>query len=347
MSRVDPDLVAVRDLPPGVEEPSDEAVARVWQRIAERPVPRARRWPAPRLWLPIAAAAAVLLVVGAGIAALRPHPEARPATVPQFSSDPAKVAQVFTDLTAAARTATPVRLRAGQLFYYRADEITPSPQDGSLRAGLLEQWITPALKTLYHESDGKPEPGGLLAVRRSQESATYPRPAGADTRPWAKIGDLANGPADPATIRRQALEKWKNQSASDNRKIWEELSQPSGIDPVLPIGHRLALYQVLAGLPVSVAESTVGGRRLVVVRLVEGDEAHDLLFDPSTGRFAGRQRAYVGQGTRQDPVFSPTEVPSEPAVDERRIVPADAVDPGVYLRDLNSFAVVEEVGERP
>lgn len=25
----------------------------------------------------------------------------------------------------------------------------------------------------------------------------------------------------------------------------------------------------------------------------------------------------------------------------------DAVDPGVYLRQLNSFAIVEEVGERP
>lgn len=69
--------------------------------------------------------------------------------------------------------------------------------------------------------------------------------------------------------------------------------------------------------------------------------------EPPTGRFAGRQVAHVGPGRWQDdPMYSPAGGPSSAAA-EWRIVPADAVDPGVFARQLAGWAVVEEVGERP
>jgi len=364
MSRVDADLVAVRDLPPGVVEPSDEAVAAVWRRISARPAPSARRWPSPRLWVPIAAAATatatVLLLMVSGIVVLRPHLKADPP--PEFSSNPAKVTRVFADLIAAARTATPARLRAGQLIYLRDASIFPNIPDGRLYTGVLESWTTPdRLMETYRQRDFDLARPDVLALRRSEESAKYPRPTGADTRPWAKPNDLVGGPTDPAVVRRALLELKKfTTNWSDNRKVWEAVAMLATLDPVLSVARRLALYRVLAAMPVSVAEIKVGGRRLVAVRFAEGDEGHDLLFDPSTGRFAGSQAAYFGAhwpGLSDNPAFRayqaasiPTPLPTSSGGVVLGVgwpVAGNPLDPGVDQRDLWSWGVVEEVGERP
>ncbi|MBL7262235.1 hypothetical protein [Paractinoplanes lichenicola] len=110
MSRTDPDLIAVRELPPGLAEPSDEAVARVWHKIAARPAPRRS---SRRLWVPITAAAAVLALVGAGIFFLRPRTVSQPA----FTTDRETVTRVIGDLRDRAVTAEPVSVGPGQVIY--------------------------------------------------------------------------------------------------------------------------------------------------------------------------------------------------------------------------------------
>ncbi|WP_344387648.1 hypothetical protein, partial [Asanoa iriomotensis] len=51
----DPDIVAVRDLPPGTTEPTDESVSRTWHALTrgQAVAPGRRR---PRRWVPAAAA---------------------------------------------------------------------------------------------------------------------------------------------------------------------------------------------------------------------------------------------------------------------------------------------------
>ena len=63
MSRFDPDVVAVRDLPPGRLEPSAESVSRTWRTITRRLASRGSRL--RRRWLvPVIAAAVAALVMG-------------------------------------------------------------------------------------------------------------------------------------------------------------------------------------------------------------------------------------------------------------------------------------------
>ncbi|MDG4823530.1 hypothetical protein O7635_16885 [Asanoa sp. WMMD1127] len=63
----DPDIVAVRELPPGVAEPTDESVSRTWHGLtrlqAGRPAQRRR-------WVPVAAALVVAGVAGGGVTVL-------------------------------------------------------------------------------------------------------------------------------------------------------------------------------------------------------------------------------------------------------------------------------------
>jgi hypothetical protein len=275
---------------------------------------------------------------------LRPHPQPQPVG-PQFSSDPARVAEIFTGLIAAAQATDPVRIRRGQLLYVREDRIRTDGASGELFRTVYESWVeAPGLLERYSEIDGGSSNPDLLAEQRAAESARDPRPAGSDTRPWVTF--RVNRPADPAAARKLLVDMYRADGGSDDDKVFSGATNELTAEPFLLPAWRLALYRALADLPVSVAETTAQGRQLVTVRfVVDGGDVHELLFDPSTGRCAGFQ--YVWLGTAPLPSLGPQVRQENPEAPSEPVVARTEVDPGVHDRSLRDWAIVEDVGERP
>ncbi|MBM2623161.1 hypothetical protein JIG36_47460 [Actinoplanes sp. LDG1-06] len=329
MSRTDADLVAVRDLPPGVTEPSDESLARVWARIAARPAPRPRST-ARRLWVPITAAAAVLVLVGVGVLMLRPRQQSLP-SVTRLTSDPATVTRVIGELSDATRAVPQQPVADGQLFYMRT-----RPVSG---ARACESWLRPAdLGSLYRqcgESDVPAETrAGADANMSGWDEYDPARPGGWDVSAGEYI--------DPAAIRAQfILLRNDLRDASDNLRIWTGLQSVVWPGRFLPVDRRVALHQVMARLPLSVGETEQDGNRLVVVRFAEAGVTSDLLFDPGTGLPVGWET--TRSGSAQASIEPEAEASHEPYVVSGDDQPA----PTESGRVLRSIDVVEGVGDRP
>ncbi|MCO8271333.1 hypothetical protein M1L60_12085 [Actinoplanes sp. TRM 88003] len=345
MKPMDHDLVAVRDLPPGIVEPSDEALARVRQRVFARPAPRRLAWGPMmrRFWVPVAAAAAVLLVVGAGLYFLRPRTISQPHPV---SSDPAVVRRVFDRLIAAAADATPYRPRAGQLIYQDGRCVERDAVDGQAYEKRTESWIEPATAAFVGSVEGGPVAGPTPEAWVSENAKDSFRTRPPSERPLLELTDFVDGPTEPAAARRDLIDRITTDTAvPEDDQVWGAIYELAVLDALIPVERRVALYQVLAGLPVSVGETGVDGRRLVIVRFATPagafagylgeDKNYDLLIDPATGFVAGTQVRLA------DPAATwPVEtVPS-------RSAPA-RVDPDLVRRDLYRFGLVENIGERP
>ncbi|MCY1144544.1 hypothetical protein OWR29_41655 [Actinoplanes sp. Pm04-4] len=362
MKHSDEDLVAVRDLPPGVTEPSDEALARVRQRVFAQPAPRRLAWPLTvrRFWVPIAAAAAVLLVVGVGLAYLRPRAIGQPHPV---SSDPATVRRVFDKLIAAAGNATPYRPRAGQLVYQDDRLVELDALDGRPFEYHIVNWIEPASTTYVGSTrlgPGAPAstPPGVWASENAKDRF---RSTPLSERPLLELTDFLDGPADPVAARRELIDLIRTDTAvPEDDQVWGAIYEMAVLDALIPVERRKALYQVLAGLPVGVGETGVDGRRLVIVRFATPaggfvgslgeDKVYDLLIDPVTGTIAGTQVLLADPAAAETParvaveLTGPSVSGSTPA-----LVPLapGAVDPALVRRDLYSFGLVEDIGQRP
>ncbi|GAB2576958.1 hypothetical protein Aab01nite_12280 [Paractinoplanes abujensis] len=348
MSRTDPDLIAVRELPPGVAEPSDEAVARVWHKIAARPAPRRST---RRLWVPITAAAAVMALVGAGFFLLRPRTVSQPA----FTSDRETVTRVIGELRDRAVTAEPLAFRKGQVTWW-TERTVQRERDGLIYVRTCENWYDVNTRFTAFElcDDGKPDPERLAEVRAREQAGRVTKgiPAGTGLR------DLVGGPTDPAAIRAALVTDRKgNVLESDDLKVWKGLVLAFYTDVYTPADRVRGLFRTMAALPVSVGETTVDGRRLVVVRNREHQVSTDLLFDPGTGRYAGAQAVRAvpaGEKPSVEPAPGRTKASPYPTRSDglvpgvgRRLAgnPLDAV---VYSQELMlTQAVVDDIGDRP
>jgi hypothetical protein len=129
-------------------------------------------------------------------------------------------------------------------------------------------------------------------------------------------------------------------------------SATPGTAPIRASALRGPLYRRLAALPVSVAESDLSGRRLVVVRLSAGADVRDLFLDPSTGRFGGAQviqRGSAAPALSESPNHWPAwpfdSSDTDPVAGEP-VEPGER-EPGVRDRTLWTRAVVEDIGRRP
>ena len=363
MKPMDHDLVAVRDLPPGIAEPSDEALARVRERVFARPAPRRLAWQLTmrRIWVPVAAAAAVLLLVGFGLYFLRPRVVSQPQPQP-LSSDPAQVRRVFDDLVAAAGNATPYRPRAGQLIYQESWMVDLDLADGRPYQERAETWIEPATTAFVASARGGRSAADPIPPAWAAENAKDPyRSTPPDKRPFLELTSLVAGPTEPAAARRDFIDRITTYDAvSEDEQVWGAIYEMAVLDPLIPVERRVALYRVLGELPVSVGETGVDGRRLVIVRFAAligafagghgGDKSYDLMIDPATGRIAGTQVLM----NAADPAWFPRAtdgVVPEPSSSRsvpggRSPVPPGTVDPALVRRDLYHFSLVENIGER-
>jgi hypothetical protein len=351
MKPMDHDLVAVRDLPPGIAEPSDEALARVRERVFARPAPRRVAWQLTmrRIWVPVAAAAAVLLVVGVGLYFLRPRTISQPHPV---SSDPAIVRRVFDKLIAAAGNATAYRPRSGQLIYQDDRLVELDALDGRPYERRNETWIEPATTTYVGSVRGGPVAGPTPEAWVSENAKDRFRSRPLSERPLLELTEFVSGPADPATARRDLIDQITTDTAvPEDEQVWGAIYEMAVLDALIPVERRIALYHVLAELPVGVGETGVDGRRLVIVRFATpagafagylgADKNYDLLIDPVSGNIAGTQVLLAEPA----PAWSAEAVPVPPG--SAGPLPPGAVDPGLVRRDLYRFGLVEDIGERP
>jgi hypothetical protein len=311
MNRNDSDLVAVREVAAEVAghggEPSPDAVARTWSRIAERRRPRTRKW----AWAtaPAAAVAVVAVAVGAAFALPRDNPvgpdaggatqtaPAPPTGIPPSLGELVRVlpaGQVIDEMAAKAATVPPVAIPAGKFLYVRSDATSDKP-DGTRVTDRYEMWLDPdGMHYLKIVVDGKDMPVGGPSVVKS-DGTRIPvnnRPTGGPTLTNPTPQWLATLPTDPDTLL-DMLQALSPETPEDpSRYVMEGLGELFfKCEPVLTPAVRAALYNVLHELDgLTAAELRIAGRKTYMISRswIGGGSRDVLLFDPTTGRVVSR-----------------------------------------------------------
>ncbi|MFI7576424.1 hypothetical protein [Micromonospora sp. NPDC049497] len=305
----EPDIMAVRDLPPGRPEPTDESVTRTWHTITRRSAVRRSRF---RRWLVPAAAAGLVAVLAVGAAVLLAP--TRQETPPA----PLTARQVMDQLIEKAAGIEPVAVPAGQILYVRT-ALTGGEDPGPRTS---ETWfdgqtIMPLrirVDGADTSIDGPDNPGSVAEDNRNIVAAGgnwyFPTPR------W-----LADVPTDPAALRARLDEET---FGSLTRR--EETGRPiaflaqllSRSEPRLSPELRVGFYRLIAELDgLAVTESTIGGVRIWAVgQPDEYGRGSNLLFDAETGHVVGDR--FVGWGDRGTPPTS-SPVSYDPERDLQRV----------------------------
>lgn len=297
----DPDLVAVRDVPPGMSEPSDGSVGRTWQIISRTNARRDRAArPIVRRWLiPVTAALAI------GAIALTATLWLRGGTGSEFqpaqSSTPVDVHQVLTQLAAASAQAGPAEVpTADQVVHTRIDgwAASLSPNGGGqMEQQIREIWFDPQGMVALQITDGqnsfmdgpKADKEGNIAQGRAFLATNGPSFYCA-TPAW-----LAQLPSDPDELLALLQQTVQTNKWSQAHNIWNMMySFVMNGDILLSPASRAALFQAYAHLDGLSAESVViGGETFIGLRHNENGSADEILFDPATGRAAGIRSLYA------------------------------------------------------
>ncbi|MFC0530157.1 CU044_5270 family protein [Phytohabitans kaempferiae] len=364
MSRDDSDIIAVRDLPPGLPEPTDEAVSRTWHRIAAARRP-ARTRPGSRVLVPVLAAAVVAgLAVGGAVVftpADAPWGTAGPGggkvPRPNLAPAPPETVAALNALADAAEDGPPAaEARPGQLIYVRHDgwaasfhasggrdiqlgddplrdmgpRVDPSKsagsQDGSLEPQLLELWFEAEGMVMLSVTNGEATLDTDPAGDRDRLRLRGPS-IHQPTPAW-----IAALPTDPDRLRAHLRGLVGEGGAwSTDHVLWTTLQAfYLHSDLLLSPAQRAALLRSYTGLHgITSAEVTVDGRRLVAVRQSEQQSGNEILFDPATGQAVGRRSVSLDAGVVVPPASG-----------------APALDPNVIYQATWTQRVVDRVGDR-
>jgi hypothetical protein len=349
MSRDDSDIIAVRDLPPGRPEPTDESVGRTWHRITAARRPARTRTPS-RILIPAMAATVVAVLVVGGALLLRPGsdlpdvgaPSGDKTAEPNLAPAPRETVAVLHALAeAAAHGPAAAGVRPGQYIFVRHDGWAAAfrelASDGPPAAGkeaqartaerqVRETWFDPEGMITLRATDGRDvyegDPGAARAeFDKSGPSLRQPTPA------W-----LAALPTDPEQLRGRLRELTGDGGAwSTDHALWSTLQEfYLSTDLLLTPELRAALLLSFTGLRgITSSDVTVGGRRLVAVRHTERDSGDEILFDSSTGAAVGRRSVTLSSDVT---VTAPAGAPR--------------FDPGVTYQATWTQKVVAAVGVR-
>lgn len=324
MNRTDPDLLAVRDLPPGSADPSDESVSRTWYLLNARQT--AARGRAPRRWARLLVPAAAGLVVVAAVAvgavtlggfgsgqfaapnidlikaSYQPLPTAR-GVDPRLSRTTPEAVAALEEL---ARTAeggateggAAVTLEPGRLIHVRTDgwaaSVRGEPPVGDVKFQPREEWLDPAGMLALKLLDGERD---MFAGPRSDHGAELERLRGllAEQGPSVEFPTpqwLAQLPTDPAQLlARLRADIGDNDSWSRDHLLWDAVGNfYQSCDILLNPRLRAALLRSFQGMDgLTAGEVMVDDLRLIAIRHSDGDSATEILFDPVTAWAVGRR----------------------------------------------------------
>jgi hypothetical protein len=309
MSHTDPDVVAVRELPPGVPDPSDESVSRTWRLMAGRRSAPARTW--QRLLVPVTAAAMVVgLAVGAAVV-FRPGglsfgagggPSDEKTSEPNLAAaSPQAVAalKAMAEVAAGIPTTVPP-IATDQFVYVRHDGWVAVVSESSQFAKAAKQdrdyWFDPQGGVMRGASfDGAVPRVESQDVPRGQTTGSIIHP----TPKW-----LAQLPTDPAKLLdelRAAMDK--DAPWSIDHQVWSAMQDLYlRCELLLSTEVRAALLSAFTSLRgITSSEVTIDKRRLVAIRHTERGSGDEILFDPTTGRAVGRRSVNVETALRLDP----------------------------------------------
>jgi hypothetical protein len=308
------DLELLHDAWGAPDAPSDAARARARSALLARAVPRYRRRLVPRL----AAAAALVLIVAAGLAAVRdigPGPE----TVPNASAAVLERAAV----AAEGKPFTPPR---DDQWIYIEDRITSS--DGG----------EPMIRRRWRAVDGT----GMAAVaddgklRVERVRSGKGRPLRAVVGPFAAYETLAALPTDPDALRRWAYRQGETITGAGLTEDGDVYAIFSGIlsDNVLPPELEAAIFRALKQVPgVTVDRIDVGGRRALLVGQTEDWLREEFLLDAETYTYLGQSGTVV-----RDAIIDPAKAGNDTgAIEQGHQVVAERL----------TTAIVDEPGQRP
>ncbi|GHJ49475.1 hypothetical protein Cs7R123_68170 [Catellatospora sp. TT07R-123] len=325
MNRTDPDLTAVRDLPPGLAEPTDASVTRTWYLLSARQTAAqgGSRRPLLRLLVPIAAAALVGVVTisainwtsggGADFAAPQidlisashqPLPTEHATHEPSLTrTTPEAVAALEALAHTAEQSTAVVTLSPGQLIHVDTAGWAArlSGGSGSVTYQPRSVWLDPAgmitLKLLAGDRDLDAGSRSNAEAERAQERQLLAEHGPSLAQPTPQW--LASLPTDPAQLlARLRAETEVGKAWTVDHQLWDNLSQfYSECDILLSPQLRAALLRAFTGMDgLTAGEVYLDGTRLIAIRQTDQDTGYEILFDPVTAWAVGR-RTVVGPGT--------------------------------------------------
>jgi hypothetical protein len=340
MSRIDTDITAVRDLPPGRPEPTDESVSRTWHQITRRSAAPARR--TSRLLVPVMAAAVVVGLAGGGAVVFGPadapwgfgSPSGTKTTDANLAATPAETVDALNALAGkASRGSAAATVRPGQYIYVKHDGWAASfemanQEPGEAETGIIgrqprEWWFNPQGMVLQQQAGGgaREQTGGSISPAPTGPSFAHPTPE------W-----LASLPTDPDELRDKLRGEMGREDAwSTDHQVWSTMQEfYLNSDLLLSPRVRAGLLRAFTGLRgLTSSEVKVDGRSLVAVRHTERESGVEILFDPETGRAVGRRDVTLSDNVTL------VEPPNGPEL-----------DPGVMYQATWTQKVVSAVGER-
>ncbi|GAA1372150.1 hypothetical protein [Catellatospora chokoriensis] len=337
MTRTDPDLTAVRDLPVGATEPSDESVARTWYLLNARQAATRERAPRrPARWLVPVTAGLVVTAVALGAvtvgglgghrfatpnialvkASHQPLPTAR-GTNPALSRTTPEAIAALEELARTAERASAVDLLPGRLVHVLTEGwgAALSGGTGTVRFQPREVWLDPqgmiALKLLngdenmfesmFADHEGNMEHARSF-LRDNGPSIEVPTPQ------W-----LAQLPTDPRpllALLRADVED--NETWTKDHMLWDAMAGLyHDCDILLSPQLRAALLRAFQGMDgLTVGKVMIDDSELVAIRQTDGDSADEILFDPVTAWAVGWRDIDLGDELtllppRSGPKFDP------------------------------------------
>ncbi|GAA1422098.1 hypothetical protein ACFQZ4_33520 [Catellatospora coxensis] len=329
MTRTDADLTAVRDLPPGSPDPSDESVSRTWYLLSARQA--AARGRAPRRlarWLvPVAAGLTVTAVALGAVtvggvgghrfatpnialveASHQPLPTER-GTNPGLTRTTPEAITALEELARTAERAQTVDLRAGQFVHVLIEGWAVHLTDnwaGTVEFQPRELWLDPQgmipLKVLNGDENmfdsGRADREGDLEharnfLRDNGPSIVSPTPqwlAGLTTEPQALLALLRADVPD-------------NETFTKDQQLWDAMTYLyQRCDILLSPQLRAALLRAFQGMDGLTAGTVmIDDIELVAIRQTDGNSAIEILFDPVTAWAVGRRSISLDDRLRLTP----------------------------------------------
>ncbi|GAA4163372.1 hypothetical protein GCM10022251_45990 [Phytohabitans flavus] len=353
----------MRDLPPGLPEPTDESVSRTWYRITAAGRPARTRTPS-RILVPAMAATLVAGLVVGGALLFRPGagpmgfgapsgetPSEEKTSEPNLTpASPETVAVLQKLAEAAASSPAAAKVRPGQYIFVRHDgwaasfranagggaksdgsgtEATPQEAtlgEGTLEPQIREMWFDPQGMIAESITDGSDEMGvdpDRTRAMFEQDGPSFRQP----TPEW-----VAGLPTDPEQLLAELRDFVGEGGAwSTDHAVWSTMQEfYLNTDLLLGPELRAALLRSFAGLRgITFSDVSIDGRQLVAVRHTERGNGDEILFDLATGVAVGRRSVAAGSGVT---ISAPPEAPK--------------LDPGVGYQATWTQKVVDAVGDR-
>jgi hypothetical protein len=308
MNRIESEIMAVRELPPGLPDPADESVSRVWHSIVRRQVPSkaSRRRP---LLVPVMAAAVVLGLAVGGAVLVRPAADHRMAAP---GAAPPSVQAVLTDMIDKAGRIPAAEPGPDDLVYSQTTVV--STANGAEKSTTCEGWAAPEqmmpLRATCNGVDSEPDVDSLGVDNRNivqAQGGSFYFP----TVQW-----IAAAPTEREALLRylQGSEHLTPSSEVESVGLMAQVFERG--EPLVTPRLRVALYEILADLhDLTVEKLTLAGR---TVWAVTHGPAHTygsgLLFDAETGRTLGRRSKWIGSPPANRPEIEKRKLPDDYSV---------------------------------